>query len=111
MTDTEQNTPGLKELLQIVQLANADKLSGVLTEELVAFLRKLLHDENRVHEEVALEPILQQIGPIEEDRVEEAIGLFTKLLTKAIKDAKARHGPGKRVRVFLRINIGQGGPT
>jgi hypothetical protein len=33
--------------------------------------------------------------------VEEAVATLGRLLMKAIKDAKAKHGPGKRVRVFL----------
>jgi hypothetical protein len=94
--------PGLNELLDIIQLADADRLAGVLTEELVSFLRQLLYDENRVDEQISLAPILQQIGAIEENRIEESLSLITRLLMKAIKDAKARHGQGKRVRVFLR---------
>ncbi len=99
---TEGKGSGLQELLDIIQLADADRLAGVLNDDLIAFLRKVLYDENLVDEQVFLGPILQQIGPIEETRVEDAIATFTKLLTKAIKDAKAKHGPGKRVRVFLR---------
>jgi hypothetical protein len=36
------------ELLEIIQVANADKLTGVVTDELVAFLRRVLYDENRI---------------------------------------------------------------
>jgi len=104
----EKNT-SLKELLQIVQVADSDKLANVLTDDLIAFLRKLLFDENLVHEEVALEPIIQHVGAIEEDRVDESIALFTKLLNKAVKDAKDKHGKGKRVRVFLRFYDNTGG--
>jgi hypothetical protein len=110
--DAEQQRGDLKSLLQIIQLANADKLADVMTEDLAAFLRKLLHDENIVQESISLGPILQEIGAIEEDRIEEAVSKFSKLLTKAIKDAKAKHGPGKRVRVFLRMDdAGGGGPS
>jgi hypothetical protein len=105
----ESGQSGLKELLAIVQMAQADKLAGVLTEELVSFLRKLLYDDSLVQEEVSLWSIIQQVGAIEEDRTDEAVALFGKLLTKAIKDAKAKHGPGKRVRVFLRTDSGPGG--
>lgn len=103
----EKNT-SLKELLQIVQLADADKLANVLTDDLVAFLRKLLYDENLVHEEVALEPIIQEVGAIEEDRVDEAIAVFTKLLKTAVRDAKNKHAASKRVRVFLRFHGNDG---
>lgn len=105
----EGGQPGLKELLDIVQMADSDKLAGVLTEELVNFLRKLLHDESLVQEEISLSSIIQQVGAIEEDRADEAVALFSKLLTKALKDAKAKHGSGKRVRVFLRLDSGLGG--
>jgi hypothetical protein len=87
-------------------LANADKLAGVMTDELAAFLRQLLQEANIVQESVTLAPILQQIGAIEEDRVDEAVSKFTSLLKNAIKDAKAKHGTGKRVRVFLRMDNG-----
>ncbi len=94
----------LKALLEIIQLANADKLTGVMTDELAAFLRQLLQEANIVQESVMLAPILQQIGAIEEDRVDEAVSKLTSLLKNAIKDAKAKHGTGKRVRVFLRMD-------
>jgi hypothetical protein len=101
---------GLKELLDIIQLANSDKLANLLNDELVAFLRKTLYDENLVSEQVPLAPIIQQVGAIEEGRVEEAVSTIARLLTNAIKDAKAKHGPSKRVRVFLTLNISGGEP-
>lgn len=100
----EQSRADLKALLEIIQLANADKLAGVMTDDLAAFLRQLLQEANIVQESVSLAPILQQIGAIEEDRVDEAVSKFTSLLKNAIKDAKAKHGAGKRVRVFLRMD-------
>jgi hypothetical protein len=36
--------------------------------------------------------------------VDEAVSMLVQLLTKAIKDPKARHGPSKRVRVFLTLD-------
>jgi hypothetical protein len=98
---SENQHEGLKALVEIIQLADAGKLVDVMTDELVAFLRQLLHDENLVQEKISLTPILQQVGAIEEDRVDEAVSKITRLLTKALKDAKANHGPGKRVRCFL----------
>jgi hypothetical protein len=98
----------LKSLMEMIQLSKVDSLTTVLTDDLVAFLRKLLYDENLVQEEVPLGPIVQAVGAIEEDRIEEAVEQFAGLLRKAVKDAKAQHGQGKRVRVFLRLqnNIG-----
>ena len=46
--------PDLAQLLDIVQLTNADALAGVMTDDLVEFLRKLLYDENLVQEEISL---------------------------------------------------------
>jgi hypothetical protein len=100
--------PDLTKLLEIVQIANADALAGVLTDELVDFLRKLLYDENLVQEEIQLGPIVSDIGAIEEDHIEEAVDRFAKLLTKAVKDAKAKHGKSKRVRIFLRLQAPDG---
>ncbi len=98
--------PDIKRLLEIIQLANADKLVDVITDDLVSFLRHLLQDANIVQESVALAPIIEQIGAIEEDRVDEALAKLSGLVTKAVKDAKAKHGVGKRVRVFLRLDGG-----
>ncbi|MCY2987030.1 MAG: hypothetical protein NTY19_04080 [Planctomycetota bacterium] len=101
--------PELQQLLDIVQVANADALAGVLTDDLVDFLRKLLYDENLVQEEIPLAPIVHAVGAIEEDHVDEAVEKFGKLLAKAVKDAKAKHGKSKRVRVFLRLESMDGG--
>ncbi len=101
--------PELQQLLDIVQLANADTLASVLTDDLVDFLRKLLYDENLVQEEISLAPIVQAVGAIEEEHVDEAVERFAKLLAKALKDAKAKHGKSKRVRVFLRLENMDGG--
>ena len=55
-------------------------------------------------EQVSLAPIIQQVGAIEESRVDEAVSALGRLLTTAIKDAKTKHGPNKRVRVFLTLD-------
>ena len=94
----------LKALLQVIQLANADKLAEVMTDDLAAFLRQVLQEANIVQESIALGPILQQLGAIEEDRVDEFLSKLTGMLRNAIKDAKAKHGIAKRVRVFLRMD-------
>jgi hypothetical protein len=93
----------LAKLLEIIQVATADSLAGVMTDDLVEFLRKLLYDENLIQEEVSLGPIVQQVGAIEEDHIDEAVEKFAKLLSKAVKEAKSKHGKAKRVRVFLRL--------
>lgn len=94
----------LKSLLEIIQIADADKLVGVITDDLVTFLRKLLQEANIVHETVALQPILDQIGAVEEERIEESLSKLASLLRTAIKNAKAKHGAGKRVRVLFRLD-------
>jgi hypothetical protein len=94
----------LKSLIDIIQIADADRLVGVITDDLIAFLRKLLQEANIVHETVALLPILDQIGAIEEERIEESLSKLTSLLRTAIKNAKAKHGAGKRVRVLFRLD-------
>jgi hypothetical protein len=101
---TEGKGAGLQELLDIIQLADADRLAGVLNDDLIVFLRKVLYDENLADEQIPLGPIIQQVGAIEDTRVEEAVSTLTRLLTKAIKDAKAKHGTSKRVRVFLPLD-------
>src|SRR5262249_48285135 len=93
---------GIQTLLQVIQVSDADRLSGVLTDELVTFLRKLLYDESLVDEEVHLAPFIGEIGAIEENRADEAVDALSRMVRSALKDAKAKHGPSKRVRVFLR---------
>ena len=105
----QDDRPDLTKLLEIVQLTNSDALAGVLTDNLVDFLRKLLYDENLVQEEIPLGPIVSDVGAIEEDHVDEAVDKFAALLAKALKDAKAKHGKSKRVRVFLRLQPPDGG--
>jgi hypothetical protein len=100
----KKKQPRLDELLDIIQVADADWLAGVLNDDLVAFLCQILYDENLVDEQLLLALILQHIGAIDETRVEEAVSTLAQLLTKAIKDAKARHGPSKRMRVFLTLD-------
>ena len=99
----EGRRPDLGTLIEIIHLADADRLAAVITDDLAAFLRTLLQEANIVHETIALGPILARIGAIEEERVEEKMAELVSLVTKAIKDAKARHGTGKRVRVSLSI--------
>ncbi len=101
--------PDLQQLIEIVQLANADALAGVLSDDLVEFLRNLLYDENLVQQEIPLGPIVQEVGAIEEGHVDEAVEKFGKLLAKAVRDAKVKHGKTKRVRVFLRLEGPEGG--
>ena len=36
----------MAELLEIIQVANTDKLTGVVTDELVSLLRRVFYDEN-----------------------------------------------------------------
>ena len=100
----DSNRADLKSLLEIIQIADADKLVSVITDDLVTFLRKLLQEANIVHETVALLPILNQIGAVEEERIEESLSKLTSLLRTAIKNAKAKHGAGKRVRVLFRLD-------
>ena len=100
----EKKRSDLTALLEIIQLANADKLADVMTDDLAGLLGQLLREANIVQESIVLGPIVKQIGAIEEDRVDESISMLTSLLRNAIKDAKAKHGAGKRVRVFLRTD-------
>jgi hypothetical protein len=102
----ESHRADLKSLLEIIQIADADKLVGVITDDLVTFLRKLLQEANIVHETVALQPILNQIGAVEEERIEEALSKLTSLLRTATKNAKAKHSTGRRVRVLFRLEDG-----
>lgn len=102
--ESKKNRADLTALVEVIQLANAEKLAGAMTDELAAFLRQLLQEANIVQESIELAPIVQEVGVIEEDRVDEAISKFTNLLRNAIKGAKAKHGAGKRLRVFLRTD-------
>jgi hypothetical protein len=45
-----------------------------------------------------------QLASAEEERIEESLSKLTSLLRAAIKNAKAKHGAGKRVRVMFRMD-------
>jgi uncharacterized membrane-anchored protein YjiN (DUF445 family) len=64
--ESEKKRPDLTALLDIIQLANADKLVDVMTDDLAGFLGQLLRDANIVQESILLGPIVEQIGAIEE---------------------------------------------
>jgi hypothetical protein len=80
----EKKRADLTTLLEIIQLADAEKLADVMTEDLAMFLRQLLQEANIAQESVALPPIIEQIGAIEDNRIDEAISKFTSLLRNPV---------------------------
>jgi hypothetical protein len=107
----EGRKPGLKGLLDIIQLTDADRLAAVLNDDLTAFLRQVLYDENLVDEQVPLAPIIEQIGAIEDARIDDAVSKVADLLTTAIRNAKAKHPPNRRVRIFLTLDAPSSAPA
>jgi hypothetical protein len=91
--------------VKIIRIVNPYKLADVITDEPVACLRKLLRDANMVQAGAALGPILDQTGAVDKERIEDALIKLTSLLTKAIKDPKAKHGAGRRARISLQMNV------
>ncbi|MEI6176958.1 MAG: hypothetical protein WCS43_08705 [Verrucomicrobiota bacterium] len=102
--------PEIKHLLDVITAANTDKLVDVLTEDLVDFIRKLLQEQNLAQVEVSIADILNEVGAIEGERIDEAVDAFTMRLRKKLKDAKANQAAGKRVRLFLRSMPGSSSP-
>jgi hypothetical protein len=103
--------PDLKTLLQIIQAANADKLVGLLTEDLLEFLRQLLQEQNLAQVEVSVADLLDQLGAVDGERIDDVVDKLAQLLRQRLKDAKAQQPPGKRVRLFLRAERpGPGNP-
>ena len=100
----EKKKPGLDDLLDIIQVADADRLAGVLNDDLVAFLRQILYDENLVDEQLPWRRSCSTSAPSTRHAWKRLFRRWRELLTKAIKDAKAKHGPSKRVRVFLTLD-------
>ncbi len=100
----------LKTLLAIIQAADAEKLVAVLSDDLLEFLRKLLQEQNLAQVEVSLSDVLDQIGAIDGERIDDVVDQFATLLRKKLKDARAQQGSGKRVRLFLRAERPSGGP-
>jgi hypothetical protein len=94
--------PEIKTLLEVIAAADAGKLVELLTDELVEFIRKLLQEQNLAQVEVGLSDILDEIGAIDGERIDEAVDTFANRLRKKLKDAKANQAAGKRVRLFLR---------
>ncbi|MGI8601810.1 MAG: hypothetical protein ACR2OZ_02295 [Verrucomicrobiales bacterium] len=100
----------LKTLLAIIQAANAEKLVAVLSDDLLEFLRKLLQEQNLAQVEISLADLLDQIGAIDGERIDDVVDQFATLLREKLKDARAQQGSGKRVRLFLRTERPSGGP-
>jgi hypothetical protein len=94
--------PEIKTLLDVIAAANAGKLVEILTDELVEFIRKLLQEQNMAQVEVGLSDILDEIGAIDGERIDEAVDAIANRLRKKLKDAKANQAAGKRVRLFIR---------
>jgi len=94
--------PEIKTLLEVIAAADAGKLVEILTDELVEFIRKLLQEQNLAQVEVGLSDILDEIGAIDGERIDEAVDAFANRLRKKLKDAKANQAAGKRVRLFIR---------
>jgi hypothetical protein len=109
----ESHRADLNSLLEIIQIADADKLVGVITDDLVTFLRKLLQEANIVHETVALQPILNQIGAVEEERIEESLSKLTSLLRTAIREAaqSSRPEPPQTGSAYLSYERSRTQPT
>jgi len=98
----KSDKPEIKTLLDVIAVANSDKLLDLLTDELIAFIRKLLQEQNLAQVEVTLDDILDELGAIEGERIDEAVDQFAVRLRKKLKDAKANQEAGKRVRLFIR---------
>jgi hypothetical protein len=96
--------PDLATLLKIIQAADADKLVGVITDELIEFIRQLLQAQNLVQVEVSASDILADIGGIEGERIDEAVDKLSKALRDKLKQAKANQLAGKRVRLFVKFD-------
>ena len=92
----------LQTLLEIIHVADAQKLVAVLSDDLIEFLRKLLEEQNLAQVEVSLSEVLDAIGAIDGERIDDVVDQFATLLRKKLKDARAEQGTGKRVRLFLR---------
>src|SRR5439155_17492932 len=86
----------------IIQAADAHKLVGLLTDDLIEFLRRLLQEQNLAQVEVSLADLLDQLGAVDGERIDDVVDEFAKLLRQKLKDARASQPPGKRVRLFLR---------
>ncbi len=94
--------PEIKTLLEVIAVADAGKLVEILTDELVEFIRQLLQEQNLAQVEVGLSDILDEIGAIDGERIDEAVDAFATRLRKKLKDVKANQAAGKRVRLFIR---------
>lgn len=97
--------PEIKTLLKVIAAADAGKLVEILTDELVEFIRKLLQEQNLAQVEVGLSDILDEIGAIDGERIDEAVDTFSNRLRTKLKDAKAKEAAGKRVRLFIRGDL------
>jgi len=96
--------PDLATLLQVIQAADAEKLVGVITDDLIEFIRQLLQAQNLVQVEVSAADLLAELGGIEGERIDEAVDKLAKTLRDLLKQAKAQQPAGKRVRLFVKFD-------
>ena len=80
LAQQSKHSPGSLNSWTLFRWLDADRLVGVLNDDLVAFLRQVFYDENLVDEQLPLAPILQHIGAIDETGVEEAVATLGRLL-------------------------------
>ena len=100
----EGHRADLSTLLKVIQAADADKLIGVVTDDLINFIRQLLRSQNFVQVEVSASDILAEIGGIEGERIDEAVDKLSKALRDKLKEAKSKQPTDKRVRLFVKFD-------
>ncbi len=92
----------LTRFLKVVQASDLASLCSILDDNLVAFIRSLLTEKQicTVNKPV-IDKLTEQFQIIEEDKLEDIVKEFQKILKEAFEAAR-KENPGKKVRINLK---------
>ncbi|GFP32117.1 hypothetical protein HKBW3S42_00422 [Candidatus Hakubella thermalkaliphila] len=91
----------LDKLIKIIQVSDLVKLSEMLSDDMVVYIKKLFKEAKVITESIGvLSRIRERFAYVDEENVDELIEAFKDELKEALKEAKKKN-PGKKVRISL----------
>jgi hypothetical protein len=91
----------LDKLIKIIQVSDLVKLSEMLSDDMIVYIKKLFKEAKVVTESVGvLSGIRERFAYVDDENVDELIEAFRDELKKALKEAKKKN-PGKKIRISL----------
>jgi hypothetical protein len=94
--------PNIHTLLEMITAARVEELARVLTPQMVQQLKDILAAANVEHRDLALGPLLDGFGVLEEDRIDDLLKQLRQQLLAAFDRAKRETDGKKRLRFLLK---------